>query len=368
MEPNKVYDSWYMLGENPSLKSDPDEGKHQVDREKHLGDLRLQLHYSEQKVFPAGFYTDLLTLLLDEKQEIVLLLSGITQERDVIARSLVNIFQAKNNAVLLLNSLTGHEIDVTPSPDVIFRGNSLATKSVDVYMKLIGLPYLHKTLGPHIKNIMEHHPPCEVDPTRITEGENVQTNLNNLIKISSEILSSIFSSIEFVPHELRKFFQHLQSTVIKKYGANHITRYTAVSGFLFLRFWGPAILGPKLFGLWRDHPNKVEGRTLTLIAKTVQALGNLAEFGNKEPYMKGMNKFLKDSENDMKKYLDLVSTIPIVAEDTTHNILIDLDLELSIIVGELCKCKDKILQLYNDPKPPSISKLIAVIQKFSSIK
>ena len=45
------------------------------------------------------------------------------------------------------------------------------------------------------------------------------------------------------------------------------SKYTAVSGFLFLRFYVPAILGPKLFGLRENHADKNVSRTLTILAK-----------------------------------------------------------------------------------------------------
>ena len=45
------------------------------------------------------------------------------------------------------------------------------------------------------------------------------------------------------------------------------SKYTAVSGFLFLRFYAPAILGPKLFGLRNNHADKNVSRTLTILAK-----------------------------------------------------------------------------------------------------
>jgi hypothetical protein len=44
-----------------------------------------------------------------------------------------------------------------------------------------------------------------------------------------------------------------------------------------------------------------------LIAKVIQNLGNLVEFGQKEPYMAPLNVFIQDSIEPMKKYIDGVS-------------------------------------------------------------
>ena len=43
--------------------------------------------------------------------------------------------------------------------------------------------------------------------------------------------------------------------------------YLAVTGFLFLRFFVPAILSPKLFALREEHSDQRTERTLKLIAK-----------------------------------------------------------------------------------------------------
>jgi Ras GTPase-activating protein 1 len=45
------------------------------------------------------------------------------------------------------------------------------------------------------------------------------------------------------------------------------------------------------------------GRTLTLLAKTLQNLANLVEFGQKEPYMLPMNEMIQRKMPEMKQYL-----------------------------------------------------------------
>jgi hypothetical protein len=51
-------------------------------------------------------------------------------------------------------------------------------------------------------------------------------------------------------------------------------------------------------------------RALTLIAKIVQNLGNLVEFGAKEEYMKEMNPFILRTNAHMKSFLDGLAVSP----------------------------------------------------------
>lgn len=60
-----------------------------------------------------------------------------------------------------------------------------------------------------------------------------------------------------------------------------------------------------LFHLDRLFPSTT--RTFTLIAKTIQNLANLVEFGDKEPYMKPMNSLIIENKEKMKNFLTNIS-------------------------------------------------------------
>lgn len=85
--------------------------------------------------------------------------------------------------------------------------------------------------------------------------------------------------------------------------------YIAVNGFLFLRFFAPAVLGPKLFKLLEDYSDARNRRTFTLLAKTLQNLANLVEFGNKEEYMVKMNNLIHSNIPKMINYVDNLTVI-----------------------------------------------------------
>ena len=129
--------------------------------------------------------------------------------------------------------------------------------------------------------------------------------------------------------KLRKICYALQQKVLATYPSEQIgvVKYTAISGFIFLRFFCPAILGPKLFDLMKEHPEMKTARYLvgwwppwfdlpvvthdglcqTLIAKSLQNLSNLCEFGYKEPYMADMNSLIMENMGRMKEFIDRCS-------------------------------------------------------------
>lgn len=116
-------------------------------------------------------------------------------------------------------------------------------------MRLIGLQYLHKTLRPTLELICSEKKPCEIDPTRVRDSNTIQTNLTNLKCYVQKIFEAITQSAVHCPALMCQIFHNLKDCAMKRFPDNREIRYSVISGFIFLRFFAPAILGPRLFDL-----------------------------------------------------------------------------------------------------------------------
>jgi len=285
--------------------------------------------------------------VMDPNLVLVKLLGKITQEREAVAMVLIKVFHGYDKLMFFLQSLVSEEIDSTSNPDIIFRGNSLATKSLDVYMKFIGMPCLKVTLQTLIKKMYFSKKSCEVDPSKLEKGEDPKKNLKNLLKWTDKISKAIFESIPNCPPEFRQIFHHIRSKVTQVYPQEKIliTKYTAVTGFIFLRYFCPAILGPKLFHLMDEHPSINTNRALILVAKTLQNVANLVEFaGWKEEYMADMNNFVIDNMVKLKAFVDELASPPPAHYTPSKTQPIKLEKELASFHRYLKKEQQKMLE------------------------
>jgi hypothetical protein len=138
----------------------------------------------------------------------------------------------------------------TLEANLLFRGNTLLTKSLDFHMKRLGKEWLEVTLGDKLKEIADRDPDCEVDPVKVGNLNDLDRNWRKLIGYTSECWKCINQSATKCPADLRYIFRHIRACAEERYGDFlKSVRYSSVSGFLFLRFFCPAILNPKLFGL-----------------------------------------------------------------------------------------------------------------------
>ncbi|RXN01967.1 Ras GTPase-activating protein 3, partial [Acipenser ruthenus] len=274
---SSVHEAWYFLQprDNGSKSIKPDD----------LGSLRLNIVYTEDHVFPAEYYCPLRDLLLKSADvepvsaSAAHVLGEVCREKQEAAIPLVRLFLHYGKIVPFLSAIANAEVNRTLDPNTIFRGNSLTSKCIDETMKLAGMHYLQVTLKPIIDEICGDHKPCEIDPVKLKDAENLDNN--RLLAPGN--------------------------------GVDHDVRYTAVSSFIFLRFFAPAILSPNLFHLRPHHPDPQTSRTLTLISKTIQTLGSLAKSKSasfKESYMASFYDFFNEHKyaDAVKNFLDLISS------------------------------------------------------------
>ncbi|KAH0505682.1 Ras GTPase-activating protein 1 [Microtus ochrogaster] len=112
-----------------------------------------------------------------------------------------------------------------------------------------------------------------------------------------------------------------------------------------------------------DSPSPIAARTLTLVAKSVQNLANLVEFGAKEPYMEGVNPFIKSNKHRMIMFLDELGNVPELPDTTEHS-RTDLSRDLAAL-HEICVAhSDELRTLSNErgAQQHVLKKLLAITE------
>jgi len=68
---------------------------------------------------------------------------------------------------------------------------------MDEGMRLAGLHYLHSTLRPAMEQVFLEKKPCEIDPSRVKDGNTIETNLTNLKVLNHKYLSHTYKRMPF---------------------------------------------------------------------------------------------------------------------------------------------------------------------------
>jgi len=329
------------------------------DQEERIGEIFLKVRHDELVVLLAKDYEPISLLLHGFSNGLTEEIAQVIPTRlRALSEVLMNIFQVSGHAGDWLMTLVEDEIDGvgkdTPvrrlrwsrrigsnesfssvsdreqtvrdigkslqgEANLLFRGNSLFTQAMDFHMRRLGKEYLEDILSAKVSEINDLNPDCEVDPSRLLHPDDASKNWTLLTSLTTDVWESIAGSASRCPGELRQIFKYIRAVAEDRYGDFLRTvPYTSVSGFLFLRFICPALLNPKLFGLLRDHPQPKAQRTLTLIAKSLQALANLSAFGQKESWMEPMNRFLSSHRQSVKDFIDAICSVP--AERNTFSL------------------------------------------------
>jgi len=186
--------------------------------------FQLITNLKEDKILSASHYIQLLEIIREDNYLISSLLGKFSSNREGAAGSLIKIFDTESRAIHFIFGVIEQEVNSTsillslplrfsyspgfPSainfsllvdPNTLFRGNSMASKGIDVFMKLTAMPYLHKTLKTTVEEIIKAKEPCEVDPTRLDKSADVSKNLQNLLSNCDKCFQSILDSASDCP-------------------------------------------------------------------------------------------------------------------------------------------------------------------------
>ncbi|XP_077186104.1 RAS protein activator like-3 isoform X2 [Paroedura picta] len=324
--------------------------------------LRLRGRYCSIRVLPIVRYKEFAEYLTFHYRELCAALEDPLSARDKeeLAGALVRILQSTGKAKAFLIDLGIAELDRFDEREaLIFRENTLATKAIEEYMKLVGGPYLLATLRDIVAPLYSLKNSCEVDPSKSAPCE-LDHSRSNLWRLCKEVFQRIDASTHSFPVELIEVFTAWQEECQVR-GKPSIGR-RLISASLFLRFLCPAIMSPSLFGLTQEYPDDATSRTLILVAKVIQNLANFTKFGEKEAYMTFMNDFLESNSDAMTAFLNRVSSPGNAIPSEDNGDAIDLALELSILHSLLCDIFSSLEERTRESLEP-LPTILAAIQE-----
>lgn len=265
--------------------------------------------------------------------------------------------------------------------NTLFRGNTILTKSLETFMRVVGHDHLTATIGAFVQELITTAPEIEIDPSKVIvpEGETMENvlkaNQERLLDYANRIWRLILSSVDEMPVSFKAVFRHLATELSSTLHFPQSDIYNCVAGFLFLRLYCPCLINPKLFSMVNCRGVASLQRSLTIITKIIMCFANRSRFGMKEPWLIPMNVFFDLHEDELMEFFkkvtlenltseevetmisnesrfpDVVSTITPLSERLSVEYMIDRDLNLA-----------RLLVLWKNVLHPNRDEFFASIQ------
>lgn len=124
-------------------------------------------------------------------------------ELEDLSKLLVRIYKAQGCLIPRILRLAELEIDGdVSSVAILFRQNSILTKSLEQYLRLVGAEYLEASIGEPVRRLCAEGIDLEIDPSRMKPGykeKELNANIQGLKEWTMAVWTSIYDAREKCP-------------------------------------------------------------------------------------------------------------------------------------------------------------------------
>uniref|UniRef100_A0A6B2L2Y1 Ras-GAP domain-containing protein n=1 Tax=Arcella intermedia TaxID=1963864 RepID=A0A6B2L2Y1_9EUKA len=300
--------------------------KHNFKKQKNFF-LKLEYHYQEIEVFPPELYVPFVNFIVDPSMVFLDCVDDVAAcQRHCAAKYVVRLLMLKHQWWKYLDKIIKDELGHCNQASTIFRGSGFGTSALLYFVKLVGKEYLQQTLATDIERLIVRKIPCLIQPD---DTEDVKTEkAKHLKSYVSRFFKAIVNSAKYCPIQLRQVFNILFHAVSQKFDEQ--TSYFAINGFLFLRFFVPALKSPMDDIISINTPDEAK-KLLSVIATAVQKMANGVTFRETDE-LAFLNEVMVNTKEDVDRFMRDISTVP---DSSTLSAVLDIE-ELSFAEDAAC--------------------------------
>ncbi|KAH3767749.1 gtpase-activator protein for Ras family gtpase [Pelomyxa schiedti] len=222
-----------------------------------------------------------------------------------LASLILKFYSAHNILQKLLCWAINREVQQAMNAANLFRSSGIATRLLASFYKIEAQSYLQYCLQPTLSQLGTLQN-LEIDPIKVSAAQ-LSTNVSKLVEILEHLTERIVNSVNECPMQFRWILKSAYQIMMKKYPEQ--SKPIAVGGFVFLRFFCPALVSPESNGLLTDPPSPDARRNLVLISKTLQWLACQTTSDNKEEYMTLLSDFVGQAMTPVSQFFDKITDV-----------------------------------------------------------